>query len=461
MRKHIGMVIVGALCAFGAGCGDDSGTGGTGGSGGSGGSGGTGGGGAVSLCETPGTEVTLPSEIDGDTLLSADCTYLIDKLTYVVSGTLSIDPGTEIFGLSGAEPAALIVTQNGRIDASGTQSEPIVFTSGANEGERVSGQWGGVVLLGKARLSFGGSECDGNAGTCTDVIEGLDPGETRGQYGGDDDTHDCGTMRYVRIEFAGFELTTDNELNSLTLGGCGSDTTISYVQAHRGQDDAIEFFGGTANLDHFIGSGMDDDGLDWDQGFRGTVNYFIIDHFAGGSPDPRGMETDNNGADFDSEPRSNPEVNWGTLIGGPGTNDGIRNREGTWGRQTGLVVTGFGADGYNMYDNGWVTGWSDQLFVKDSCFFNNNPNYPVDDNDPDDATTPTAYFDEPDELSAAGLGNLEADPELPAATTAAPASRPSATGGTPDYTVGNANCIGAFGPEGTDWTTGWTAFPAD
>lgn len=410
---------------------------------------------------TPGEEVTLPGEIDGNTLLSADCTYLLDKLTYVISGTLSIEAGTDIFGLSGAEPAALVVTQNARIDARGTETAPIVFTSGAPLGERISGQWGGVVLLGKAKLSFGGAECDGNAGTCTDLIEGLEIGEARGEYGGPDDAHNCGTMEYVRIEFAGFELSANNELNSLTLGGCGSQTTISHVQAHRGQDDAFEMFGGTPNLDHIVASGMDDDGVDWDQGFRGTVKYFVVDHFAGGSDDPRGMETDNNGNDFSSEPRSNPEVMYGTLIGGPGTDRGVLNREGTWGRQTGLVVTGFGAAGYDMRDNGWVTGWDTELFVKDSCFSGNSPNYPVDDNDPDDFAAPTAYFDEPDRLSAAGLGNLVADPQLPAATTASPDTRPSANGGTPDYTVGNDSCVGAFGPEGTDWTTNWTEYPAN
>jgi hypothetical protein len=189
------------------------------------------------------------------------------------------------------------------------------------------------------------------------------------------------------------------------------------------------------------------------------------------------METDNNGNDFNSEPRSNPEVMYGTLIGGPGTNDGIRNREGTWGRQTGLVVTGFGANGYNMTDNGWVTGWDTQLFVKDSCFFNNATNFPTDVNciqdpeDPDattgdedcndysgtgDVTDEANYFPENTELLTQAV-----DPQLPAETTAPPDTRPSANGGTPDYTVGNDNCTGAFGPEDTDWTTGWTAFPAN
>ena len=460
MRKYIGIVLVGAMVAFGVSCSDSGSGGGTGGSGGTGGTGGTGGsGGGGDLCQTPGEEVTLPEEIDGDTTLSADCTYLLNRLTYVISGTLTIEPGTEIFGQSGDEPAGLVITQNARIDAQGTEEEPIVFTSAAVEGSRQSGDWAGVALLGKAKLSFGGTTCDGEAGECTDIIEGLEGDETRGLYGGNDDEHDCGIMKYVRVEFAGFALTPDNELNSVTLGGCGSQTEISYVQAHRGKDDAFEMFGGTAELDHVIASGMDDDGIDWDQGFRGKVEYFVVDHYAGGSPDPRGMETDNNGNDFDSEPRSAPEVNYGTLIGGAGTDVGILNREGTWGQQTGLVVVDFDSNGYDMADNGWVDGWDTDFFVKDSCFFNNNPNFPDDDNDPDDEMNPMEFFDEPDELTAEGLGNLEEDPQFAEGETGD--DRPGATGDTPNYEVGNENCIGAFGPEGDDWTALWSAHPED
>jgi len=453
MRKYLGLVLVGAMAAFGAGCSDsDNG-------GGSAGTGGSGGGGGEDLCAMNGGsgEVTLPAEINGDTLLSADCTYLIVETTYVVSGTTTIEAGTEILGLPDpGEAGGFIVTQNGRVDARGTETDPIVFTSGLPV--RSPGDWGGVALLGKAKLSFGGNACDGEAGECTDVVEGLEASETRGLYGGADDTHDCGTMEYVRIEFAGFELTQDNELNSLTVAGCGSDTTLSYIQTHRGEDDGIEFFGGTANLDHAIVTGTGDDGIDWDQGYRGTITNFIVDHFAPRSGDPRGMETDNNGGDFNSAPRSAPTVRYGTLIGSAGTDRGIVNREGTFGVQSGLVVVGFEAGGYDMRDTAWAQtgGWGEGLVVEQSCFFDNTPNYLVDDNDPNDAMD--AFFDEPDELAAAGLGNLEEDPELGDTSG-------SANGGTPNYSVSNPNCMGAFATEGadsgTDWTADWTAYPVE
>jgi len=453
------------MMAFGAGCSDDGGGGGTGG--GTGGTGGVGGGtggvgggtggtgGGNDLCASNGGsgEVPLPEEITEDTLLAADCTYLITTTTYVVAGTTTIEAGTEVLGVpEPGEAGGFIVTQNGRIDARGTAESPIVFTSGLPV--RSPGDWGGVALLGTAKLSFGGNACNGEAGECSDVVEGLEASETRGLYGGNDDSHDCGTMEYVRIEFAGFELTAGNELNSLTVAGCGDQTKLSYIQTHRGEDDGIEFFGGTAALDHAIVSGTGDDGIDWDQGFRGTINNFIVDHFAPRSSDPRGIEADNNGGDFNSPPRSAPEVNNGTLIGAPGTNAGIVNREGTWGVQSGLVVVDFDGPGFDMLDTAWSQpdGWAVEIVVQDSCFFGNQPNYPNDDNDPNDAND--ALFDEPTELSSGALGNLEEDPDLGDTSG-------SANGGTPDYSVANTNCMGAFAPDGTDWTTGWTAFPAE
>jgi len=454
MRKYLGLVLVGVIAFAGVACSSEDGGGGTGGTAGTGGTGG--GGGGDDLCANAGGsgEVTLPAEITEDTLLSADCSYLITQLTYVVSGTTTIEAGTQIFGSPNpGEPSGFIVTQGGRVDAVGTATDPIVFTSGLPEGERNPGDWGGVALLGKARLSFGGSACDGEAGECTDNLEGLEATEDRGLYGGNDDNHDCGTMRYVRIEFAGFELTPNNELNTLSVAGCGDQTELSYIQAHRGEDDGVEFFGGTAQLDHAIVSGTGDDGIDWDQGFRGTVTNFIVDHFAPRSDDPRGMETDNNGADFNSAPRSEPEVSYGTLIGASGTDKGIVMREGTWGVLTDLVVVGFEQGGFDMADTAWAQagGWPDAIAIEDSCFFDNAPNYLVDDNDPNDDND--AFFDEPTELTEAELANLEEDPDLGDTSG-------SATGGTPNYAVGNTNCTGAFGPSGDDWTmTGWTDFP--
>jgi hypothetical protein len=104
-------------------------------------------------------------------------------------------------------------------------------------------------------------------------IEGLPPSDPNSVYGGTDDTHDCGTIRYARIEFAGYELATDKELNGLSVGACGSETTLSHIQVHRGSDDGIEFFGGAVSMDHVVLTGNSDDSLDWDLGWTGKVQF--------------------------------------------------------------------------------------------------------------------------------------------------------------------------------------------
>ena len=479
MKKYLGIVLVGAMAAFGAGCGDSNGGsggsgGGTGGTGtggtGGDGTGGTGGGPAsacapadgVDLCDGGSGAVALPTNITEDTCLSPDCDYLVTTLHFVEGSTLTIKPGVQVLGEgSAAGNAALIITNTGKIEAIGTPDDPIVMTSALPVGQKTAGDWGGLVMLGKAKINSGTSisgaaDCDGAAGDCQDFIEGLDPANPavgeRAFYGGNDDSHDCGTLNYVRVEFGGFQFSQDNETNSVTLGGCGDQTDLDYVQAHRGRDDAFEMFGGKPNLRHIIASGMDDDGIDWDQGFTGVVEYAVVDHYAGGSDDPRGFETDNIGSgQFDAEPRSAPTVQWVTAIGYPGTQQGVLNREGTRGQMSDMIVTNFGTLGYDMRDNGWDGAWPMEFFVEDSCFWNNATNFPDDDNDPSlDSST---FFDEPTELLLPALNNSET--EDPGLTSDAFVG---VDGGQPNYIGTNTNCAGAF-PDGTDWTLPWSAHP--
>lgn len=472
MKKYLALVLVGAMAAFGAGCSDDggggggAGTGGTGGSGGSGGTGNTGGGGGTTdFCANNGGtgEITLPEEIDGDAYLDSDCTYLLEQTTFVLSGTTTIEAGTTIFG----EPAAaFIVTTGGKVEAVGTAETPIVFTSSAPVSSRAPGDWGGVVLLGLAKINrINPDQCDGTNGECTDTIEGLDPSEGRGTFGGNDDTHDCGTLQYVRIEFAGFTFGDDNELNTLTLGGCGSDTTLEYIQAHRGEDDGLEFFGGTANAQYVLVSGTGDDGLDTDQGYTGTISNAIVHHFAGRSDDPRGIEADNWQTNRDVEPRSNPTFEYVTLIGDADaptaqTDQGMVFRRGTFASVSGSVIVDFNKAGVDLRDDAWANAsWDPATTIAGNCFDNNSPDFPEDvdcgggaeeDCNDSDSGTPEAFFPEDTEL---GPVNSSEDPELGDVSGALDGSS------TPDYSVSNANCMGAFAPSGTDWTTGWTSFP--
>ena len=461
MIKYIGLVLVGAMVAFGAGCGDDSnGTGGTGGTAGMGGTGGTGGGGVVNPieCDSPDDPVDLEGSYTENRTMLSTCTYRLVTETFIESGTMFIQPGTTIIGNT---EGAFIVTTGGRVVAEGTADAPIVFTSSAPVGERSPGDWGGFVMLGTARInsSRGGAACDGEAGNCQANIEGLSTGEARGLYGGNDDAHDCGSLRYVRVEFAGRVVGANNELNSVTVAGCGTETTLSFVQAHRGLDDAFEFFGGKPVSDHLLATGMGDDGLDWDNGYTGTVDQVIVHGFAPATDDPRGFETDNDENNNDALPRSAPIINYGTVVNTAEASDrGIVNRRGTWGQQSDLIVVGWPNAGYDMRDSGWAEegGWPTGIFVRDSCFFDNNPNYPVDFNDPENCDPQTDCFPEDTALPEADLGNLEVDPgigDISAAETGV---------GTPDYTITNtAQCTGGTGPDNENWVEGWAAFPAD
>jgi hypothetical protein len=221
---------------------------------------------------------------------------------------------------------------------------------------------------------------------------------------------------------------------------------------------------------------MGDDGVDWDQGYRGAVSQFIVHHYAGSSRDPRGVEADNYSENNLVTPRSQPSVMYGTIVADAGAkhDQGIVLRRGTWGDLDGLVVEGFTKAGIDIRDGSWDGadgGWDEELVVTNTCLDGNGPNYPVDSDpctgtdDDDDCNdeseqTDDSYFPESsatDGLATPALNNAEVDPEVGDYSSAASGGVPA-----PDYSVGNGDCMGAFatvmGP-GTDWTTGWTAFP--
>ncbi|MGC4055232.1 MAG: hypothetical protein QM757_40870 [Paludibaculum sp.] len=176
--------------------------------------------------------------------------YRIQSLTRVENATLTIQPGTFVIGMPRTDdPTALIITTSAKINAQGTRSRPIIMTSSQPFGNRGREDWGGLVMLGKAKINVAGG---------TSFIEGLD-NRPYLQYGGNDDTHDCGALAYVRVEYAGSVFTTNNEINSFTWGACGSKTVAHHLQAHYGKDDTFEWFGGTSDLKYAIGSyGADD-----------------------------------------------------------------------------------------------------------------------------------------------------------------------------------------------------------
>lgn len=413
-------------------------------------------------CDAEG--VVISGEIDADTRWSCPL-YVLNGRIYVTNdAVLTIDAGTEIIGEPGVDGgSALIVTRGAQLNAVGTAAAPIVFTSGAPVGERVTGDWAGVALLGSATTNDGSCIDDGDTGTpeCDapgffeDRVEGIEVGDDRGRYGGGDDGSSCGTLQYVRIEFAGAELSPDNELNGLTVAGCGSGTTLSYVQVHRGKDDGIEFFGGTANLDHAIISGPSDDGLDCDEGWRGEAQFIVVHQFPGIGDNA--IECDNLGSDESAEPRTNPSISNITLVGA-GEGRVAVLREGFRADIDNLVAVNFNAppdlrsEELNLADE-----WPTNLSIENSYFYEVG-DFPAETGEDDDdmGFDESAAFTDP-----ARNNDFETDPMLGDTSITAPNYIPGValSGVAPAFGDTSASYAGAFENGGTNWAEGWAAFP--
>lgn len=209
----------------------------------------------------------------GTTTWTSNNTYLLEGLVFVNDGqTLTIEAGTVIKGKAGQgeEASALIVARGGKIMAEGTSDAPIVFTAEADDlngsvADLDDGLWGGVIILGKALLNTVPNE---------QQIEGIPQTEPRGVYGGNDDDDNSGILKYVSIRHGGTDIGEGNEINGLTLGGVGSKTVIEYIEVISNKDDGVEFFGGKPNLSHIVVAFCGDDSFDYDQGYRGSGQFW-------------------------------------------------------------------------------------------------------------------------------------------------------------------------------------------
>lgn len=191
--------------------------------------------------------------------------------------TLTIAAGAILYGATGQ--SWLAVNRGNRISAVGTPTSPIVFTSrdnvlGLND-DTSQGQWGGVVLMGRGRVSDcnAGTVAAGNANTCERDTEGS---ADLARYGGNDDTYSAGRMSYVQIRYSGFVLGANRELQALTTEAIGTGTVLDHIQSHNSSDDGAEFFGGQFNMSHYIATGSDDDSLDVDTGARMDLQYAML-----------------------------------------------------------------------------------------------------------------------------------------------------------------------------------------
>jgi len=252
----------------------------------------------------PSNQVRVEVDITTNTTWTASNKYLIVGFINVQSGaTLTIEPGTVILG-DKVTKGTLIINRGARLDAAGTNSQPIVFTSAQPAGERAPGDWGGIIICGRSPINLPGG---------TGVVEGG----VEAVFGGTDAADNSGTLSYVRIEFPGIAFTDNNEINGLTLAGVGAGTTIDHVQVSYSGDDSYEFFGGTTNSKHLIAyRGLDDD-FDMDNGYIGKLQFAVSlrDPAIADQSGSNGFEHDNDASGSSASPFTAPVISNVSIFG--------------------------------------------------------------------------------------------------------------------------------------------------
>jgi hypothetical protein len=387
-----------------------------------------------------------------DQSLSSDTYWVLRGAVFIDEpARLTIEAGTRIVGEL-ATRGTLVISQGAQIYAVGTPEAPIVMTSDQPIGERGRGDWGGLILNGRAPINLPGGV-------------GFGEGDT-GIYGGSDPDDNSGVLKYVRVEYAGIEFSPDNELNGIAFQGVGRGTTVENVQVHFNKDDGVEFFGGTVDAKRLVLTNIGDDSIDWTFGWTGRVQFAIVQQR--GDDTDNGVEADNNGKNNDLLPRSAPTVYNVTLVGdpsetyGPESTDGMRLREGTAGIIRNAIIIGFKGDGIDVRN----TSTQDQiaagtLQVTHSIAFNNKKGA----SSPRQARTSSgaALWDPPANANSTGDPML-VDPY----NLTAPNWRPMA--GSPALTLAPATppndgffevalFRGALDVDpANDWTLGWTNF---
>jgi hypothetical protein len=294
-------------------------------------------------------DMVLTGKISTDRTLKTGNTYKLRGIVYVVDGAkLTIEPGVTIQGEK-ASRGTLVVTRGTQLLANGSVEKPVVFTSDAATRQR--GDWGGIVILGRARTN---ATFNGQAGV-GEVEGGVNNAEGLGLYGGTDDNDNSGVLKFVRIEYAGYAFLPDKELNGLTLAGVGRGTTIDHVQVSYANDDSFEWFGGTVDAKHLIAyKGLDDD-FDADNGFSGRVQFGIVlrDSSIADISGSNGFEVDNDAGGSNATPQTAPIFSNITVIGPRATTSNIGNSNFKRGmhlrRNTAISI-------FNSIVMGWPTG---------------------------------------------------------------------------------------------------------
>jgi hypothetical protein len=274
--------------------------------------------------------VVVTGQVEGTENWTNGFYYVLRGAVFVPQGaTLNIEAGTRVIGEAGSV-GTLIVLRGGRLNAIGTREQPIVFTSDQPNGSRARGDWGGIIINGRAPVNIEGGEGVGEAET--------------GVYGGNDPSDNSGSLRYVRVEFAGTEFSPDNELNGIAFQGVGRGGSYEYIQIHMNRDDGLEWFGGTADIKHAVVSNAADDSFDWTFGWQGRAQFIAV-HQRSDDGD-WGIEADNNEFNNELLPRANPQIYNMTICGDPDTNEGaeafraVLFRRGTAVTFRNFIITG-------------------------------------------------------------------------------------------------------------------------
>jgi hypothetical protein len=373
----------------------------------------------------------ISGDFDESVVLTNDTTWLIEGQVRVNDGAaLTIEAGTEIvggaFGIDN-----LVVNQGGKIYAEGTANNPIIMRGVSAAGR---GEWGGLVINGRAPLNVPGGTAEGEGST--------------GTYGGTDPNDNSGVLRYVVVSNAGFQFTEEDEFNGIALQGVGNATTVENIQVHLNADDGVEFFGGTVNAKNIVVTGAGDDSIDWTEGWQGNVQYVVVKQYT--DEGDQGIEGDNNGDNNDLEPRALPILANMTFIGQSTTDIGWLIREGTGVGISNSIVTGFGEDCVDIdqlstFDNSANLSFTNNIIGTCGAPFA-------------DAETNDGDFNDPFLVSEFILdtgNNVQQDPML---NNYLPMGLAPIVGSVP-YTndfFDNVDYAGAILDANSDWTKGWT-----
>ena len=451
-----------------------------------------------------GGNVDVTQDISANTTWTADKTYTLKGFIHVLNGaTLTIQPGTKIMGDFNTLGSSLFILRGAKINAVGTADNPIVFTSSRAAGQRQPGDWGGLILIGNAKINRSGTvNVEGTGTDGTEVVSGKN--YTLSYSAGTADDDNSGTLSYVRVEFAGFAPRVNEELNSFTFAAVGSATRISYLQALAGLDDSYEFFGGGLSGDHLVSYEAGDDHFDMSEGFRGKLQYLIALQTTQLTPrtgsgslatDPEGIENDGcegSGCDAgrNSTPLTVPVIANFTLIGtgdaaSSGTSGGLGMmlRRGTGGYYVNGVVARYPRGGVSLRDAetyaraGSVASpdlTTSDLAIKNVLFTENASVF----QGPNGTNVQNSFDMAGNALVASATATAALFTTFPAtvsATTTASAfdwtpaaGSPLGTGGLATFTgklataagsaVAGTAYLGAAQPNGTKWWQGWTAY---